>query len=155
MIKLNNAGDSIVEVLISMSILAFALGTAYATVNRSNQSIMANKERYQAQLLANQQIEYLRAYAQKGGDRASLNSVHTCLKLNSAMTTGFDVKNNASPNTTDCDFHEVYGATYKINTAYIGGPGSCNDTIYCNYKISVSWDSIKGGTETLALWYGL
>ena len=153
MIKLNNAGDTIIEVLISMSILAFALGTAYATVNRSNLSIMANKERFQAQLLANQQIEYLRQYKQQNGSYSNLNTDHTCLKISGTSILPYS---NESPNpASSCDFSEIYGATYVVNTKYVVCPEPPTSTSYCTYKVSVNWDSIKGGRETLALWYGL
>lgn len=151
--KLNYAGDTIIEVIISMSILAFALGTAYATVNRSNLSIMANKERFQAQLIASRQIEYLRQYRLQNGSYANLNTDNTCLKLSGASVVA--TYNTLPSPASSCDFSEVYGATYVVNTKYVSCPDPPTSTSYCTYKITVNWDSIKGGRETLALWYGL
>ncbi len=154
------AGDTIVEVLIAISVLAFAVGTGYATVNRSNQSILANKERYQAQLLANQQVEYLRQYVNQNtvNVRNSIeNGVasHRCLKPNTLDNTKIDNVIVTALNNNECDFSsDIYGANYKIKTYFLGN-NCTNLSIYCDYKIEVSWDSVKGLQERLEVYYGL
>jgi Tfp pilus assembly protein PilV len=156
---LNQAGDTIVEVLIAISVLAFAVGTGYATVNKSNQAILANKERYQAQLLANQQVEYLRQYVNQNasnvrGELENGSTNHRCLKPNSLNTAKIDNLLVSALNNNECDFSsDIYGANYKIKTYYLG---ACNSNpIYCDYKIEVSWDSVKGTNERLEVYYGL
>jgi type II secretory pathway pseudopilin PulG len=148
---LNQTGDTIVEVLIAISVLAFALGTGYATVNRSNQSILANKERYQAQLLANQQVELLRQYIDVTGSKDAIsNSGFKCYREEGGSAVIKD--SNFPPNNNSCDFSDsIYGATYKVVTKYIG---TCSSSTFCSYNITVSWDSVKGGQERLSLWYG-
>lgn len=149
-------GDTIVEVLIAISVLAFAIGTGYATVNRSNQSILANKERYQAQLIANQQIEYLRQFVNQSASnvRSNLESGgnHKCLKPDSGGV--IEINLVAAPDNNQCDYSsDVYGATYNIKTYYLNSCGAMS--IYCDYKVEVSWDSVKGIAEKLEVYYGL
>ncbi len=148
MFKINTKGDTIVEVLIAITVLAFALGTGYATVSRSNLSIQSNKERYQAQLVASQQIEALRAYIFAPNSRANF-SADTCVK-EGLIKTGAD----------QCKFTELNadssaaGATYTVATSPANPPCIASST-YCTYKIDVTWESLKGGNERVTLYYGL
>jgi Tfp pilus assembly protein PilV len=148
MFKINTKGDTIVEVLIAITVLAFALGTGYATVSRSNLSIQSNKERYQAQLVASQQIEALRAYISAPNSRAGF-SADTCVK-EGLIKTGAD----------QCKFAELNadssaaGATYTVATSPVS-PSCIASSTYCTYKIDVTWESLKGGTERATLYYGL
>jgi Tfp pilus assembly protein PilV len=59
--NLEGSGDTIVEVLISMTVLAVVLGTAYATTNRSFHSGLNSQYRGQAVLIAQQQVELLKS----------------------------------------------------------------------------------------------
>ena len=148
-IKTSQKGDTIVEVLIAIAVLAFALGMGYATANRSNVAIQSNKERYQAQLLANKQVEYLRAGFNTSITKANfgVNAIE-CVTYNGTVYSG---SNGAA-----CDDNST-GVTYRINT----DPGECSSdngvpiSKFCTYKITVDWDSLKGGRETVATWYGL
>lgn len=148
---INQKGDTIVEVLIAISVLAFAIGTGYATVNRSNQSILANKERYQAQLIASQQVEYLRQYIDSTGLKNDISSTdNKCYREDTGTVVIKD--SNSPPNNDLCNVtDEVYGANYKVITKYIG---SCDNSTFCNYNITVKWDSVNGNQEQLSLWYG-
>ncbi len=55
------AGDTIVEVLISITVISLVLTTAYVITNKNNISMQANQERIQAQHIAEAQIEALRS----------------------------------------------------------------------------------------------
>jgi Tfp pilus assembly protein PilV len=59
--KIEGRGDTIVEVLISMTVLAVVLGTAYATTNRSFHSGLNSQYRGQAVLIAQKQVEFLKS----------------------------------------------------------------------------------------------
>lgn len=54
-------GDTIIEVLIAVSIISLVLVSGYATTNRSTQAMQNNQERIQAQHLAETQLEMLHA----------------------------------------------------------------------------------------------
>lgn len=59
----HSRGDTIVEVMIALSILSFALTTAYSTVNRSMQSARNSQEHSEALQYLNSQVELARADA--------------------------------------------------------------------------------------------
>lgn len=70
---LNQAGDTIVEVMIVLSILGLAMGTAYATANRSLLNARQAQESSIATGIAQSQIEQIRQLA--GEPESSPNNV--------------------------------------------------------------------------------
>lgn len=145
-IRINSQkGDTIVEVLIAIAVLAFALGMGYATANRSNVAIQSNKERYQAQLVVNKQVEYLRAGVNSGSvNKGSITNAVDCVVISSGSYLRATGTNCNDPSS---------GPTYAVNV----DPVTCSTapSTFCTYKITVDWDSLKGGRETVATWYGL
>lgn len=138
---INKKGDTIVEVMIAIVILGAVLGGAFAISNKSQQNAQANHERYQAQLLANQQAELLRqAYAAyiNSGTRAGFDSTFGnlvfCLGQPSSCTNG------------------IYTiAVQRVPDANTGSAGAPSLT----YNIKVSWDGLNGQRQNLDLVYGL
>jgi prepilin-type N-terminal cleavage/methylation domain-containing protein len=59
--RLTQQGDTIVEVLIAMSIISLVLASAYVTSTRNTTLIQGSQERQQAQRLVESQIEMIRA----------------------------------------------------------------------------------------------
>ena len=59
----HSRGDTIVEVMIALSLLSFALTTSYSTVNRSMQSARNSQEHSEALQYLNSQVELARADA--------------------------------------------------------------------------------------------
>jgi type II secretory pathway pseudopilin PulG len=71
--RLNQKGDTLVEVLIAIAIAAFAIGTSYAIANRSLQRAIAARERNEALNVAEAQISNLKyRYA---NDRTALKTI--------------------------------------------------------------------------------
>ena len=60
-------GDTIVEVMIAMTILSFALTTSFSTVNRSMQSARNSQEHSEALQYLNSQVELARADSSDNG----------------------------------------------------------------------------------------
>lgn len=65
--KLNIKGETIVEVLLALTVLAVVLGGVFAISTRSKRTIQDNQERYQAQLIANGQADGLKIYVADNG----------------------------------------------------------------------------------------
>src|SRR5438309_3169170 len=59
--KLNSAGDTIIEVLLALAVLASVLGGAYVSSNRSLSGARDAQERGEALKLVEEQLERLRA----------------------------------------------------------------------------------------------
>lgn len=58
--KLNQAGDTLIEVMIAMVVLSMVLGGAYVTANRSSNTVRAAQEKGEALKFVEGQVEQLR-----------------------------------------------------------------------------------------------
>lgn len=144
--KLNKRGDTIVEVMIAIVILGAAIGGAFAVANKSQQNAQANHERYQAQLLANQQAEYFRSHYATfvaSGDRASYPS---------SLPGTFCFDSSANP-TGSCvnGLYTIQITRVSDANAGIANPGLTK----LNFDINISWDGLNGRRQSLDLVYGL
>ena len=150
--KINQVGDTIVEVLLVVTILAVTLSGAYAIANRSSKGVQANKERYQAQLIANSQAERIRSTIDTARNtyRAWNSTNKGCLDSRGEST---------SPIANNCQTND--GNTFTTTGLYsvsIECVNTCGNPNYNTYKIRVEWDSIIGSTATgkdnVELYYG-
>jgi Tfp pilus assembly protein PilV len=88
--NLNQLGDTIVEVLISMTVLAVVLGTAYAATSRSFHDGLTSQARDKAILIAQQQIELIKK-ADTDQDQTAINTYKGqttafCINLDGSVT---------------------------------------------------------------------
>lgn len=153
-------GDTIVEVLIALAVLGLALGIGFATVGRSNSSLQANKEQFQAQQLANQQVEYLRisdAGANGGVLRNTFSASPVCMEENGG-------KISVVEGNEKCKDKAMGGAPiYTIDISCVGNSGIGKGENYCFadnkkvsvYRVVITWSDVKGGTSTLELQYAM
>ena len=149
-----HSGDTIVEVLIAITVLSMALGTGFAIVSQSNKGLQANKEQFQAQQLANQQVEYLRAST--AGMRNTFSSNPDCLVVSGA---GFSTVTGAS-----CQNLAMGGGAgiYTVDiSCVISGVGKepCPPTVAPGqtqtYSVVVTWDNVKNSQSRLELQYAM
>lgn len=157
MVARTHAGDTIVEVLIAITVLSMALGIGFATIGRSNAGLQANKEQFQAQQVANQQIEYLRASgagANGGATRNAFNGTAlNCLVNNSGtitVTNGDACKNKAMGG---ADIYTIDVAC--VNAAGVRGACNTSKIVTSVYSVIVTWDNLKGGQSNLELQYAM
>ena len=142
----NKKGDTIVEVMIAIVILGAAVGGAFAVANKSQQNAQANHERYQAQLLANQQAELFRqSYSthMASGTRAGYASA----------TNGTFCFTLAAAQTTSCTNGIYTIAIQKVPDANAQAANASLTKL--TYDINVSWDGLNGKRQNLDLVYGL
>lgn len=72
--KLSNIGDTIVEVLIAMTVISMVLGGAFASANRSLSATQSAKERDQGIRLAETQLEQLKSSIRAGSMWTEINN---------------------------------------------------------------------------------
>ena len=60
----NNKGDTIIEVLIALSVIGLAIGITYSTANKSTTAILAASQTSDATSILKSQIEFLRSKPQ-------------------------------------------------------------------------------------------
>ena len=132
-------GDTIVEVMIALTILSFALTTSYSTVNRSMQSARNSQEHSEALQYLNSQVELARADAT---DANLYNQLTTfCMD---ATATPVVLSNPACTNGVE--------GFYKLSTTYVATPSfGHNQDIF---TFSVTWPGVgQLGQQTEQLSY--
>jgi Tfp pilus assembly protein PilV len=127
----NEAGDTIVEVLIAIAIVSLTLTAAYTTSSRNSQTLQDSQEHSQALQLVQGQLELLRAYLS--------NPTNTFVSNECLTTSGSTVTE-----TTTCI--DSSAAQYKLNI-------SAPDTNGV-YTIKADWSSlVNGGNAEVSLYY--
>lgn len=124
-------GDTIIEVLIAISIVSLVLTSGYAATNRNAQVAQKIQEQGQAQKLVERQIEFLRTFT---------GTIHDgdCLLSSDTGVTAI----SGAP----CDqmTAEGSGATYKL---------SITDKGSSLYQIVATWDALGGQTGNVTMYY--
>lgn len=149
----SHKGDTIVEVLIAIVILAAGIGTAFAISGRAKNATQDNHERYQAQLHANKQAEILR----------SKYYSYTALKARSSFAADITSPGDGcfdsssawkSYSSSSCQgVDSLYNIRIsRISTSNAGTVGSMASL---TYLIEVTWDKLGGGAGRVGLYYGL
>lgn len=129
------AGDTIVEVLISISVVSLVLGGAFAIAQRSLKNSRQAQEHSEALQLANKQVELLSQYFVKYDDAAlRIGTSVNCLNDSVELVNGSCSNPIADDNTVD------YRTSLKLESNA--------------YRVSVTWPSATGtGNDTMSLVY--
>jgi type II secretory pathway pseudopilin PulG len=139
--RLYSRGDTIVEVLIAITVVSAILAGAFVSSNRSLTVTRQSQERGEAIKLAEGQLEYLKAQGRTAG---SLIYTQTDFCLDSGGVA------------TSCDITPAgSGATYEMNITK-DPPGAVAGTSPHTFTITILWDKAGGGGEDrLSLVYQL
>jgi len=156
--KLNNFGDTIVEVLIAMAILGVVLSAAFVSVNRSVKNNTQSQEHSVALKLAEGQLETIREIS-SDTTNPNYNAVFTephmfCLDQASANIITASITDSTGPILANAgsslDSNTAYGACGGINSLYsiaVGRdlvPGTTKQFIF---NVYIRWDSVIGTTQ--------
>lgn len=141
----NQKGDTIIEVLLSMSILSLILVISYGLSNRDNQYIQQSQERSEAQSLSEQQLELLKNYLKPTTDWNG--SGYKCFDNNDPPQPTSNV-NNCNKGIQELDSHGNLTGRYNVTIAY--------DSSTHTYTVHTQWSSFTSiNPETLSLSYKL
>lgn len=131
-IKINQQGETIVEVLISIAILSAVLGAAYALSQRTSLSTQRSHERAEALKVTESMIEKIKSGEIEGsdGDNFCVNNISG------------DIETPPVPANCRYGIEGRYTPTISID----GG----------TYTVETSWDRLGGGSqENLTMVYRL
>jgi Tfp pilus assembly protein PilV len=169
----NSRGDTIVEVLIAISIAGLAIGTSYAIAHRAIQNAIAARERDQAVGWLENQITALKLRKLLTTDPAVFTSnfdspnshSHYCLisSISDQHSSDWPAQDNyaAEPLATPSQQTDPTSATapyksacvqdglYYLDITRATDPNS-NTT---NYRLDVRWPSLGGGADNDATFY--
>ncbi len=159
--KLNNAGETIIEVLLCLSILGLILGVAYATTSRNLQATRDSQERLQALQYAESITESIRAYAIKDQSSAIPNqslfpgttgatpligATRTfCISVNPTdySSAALPISNGAGSARCQRPGDTIYRHTIVAhNLGRLGGSQNAS----FRYAITVNWQGLSSGT---------
>lgn len=118
----NSRGDTLIEVLLAISIVGLILVASYALANRSTQAIRQAQERSEALKNAESQVE----------------SLITFLNSGQATPTGAFCLNGTTPVAGGCSF----GPDGRYGLSISTEPSNPN-----TYNITVRWDRVTGGGQ--------
>jgi len=142
MLKINQKGETIVEVLICIAVLSLGFGSSFLLSNHATKTAASNGYYYQAQLYANQQITLLHFYATGNSDFRSQSS-------------WFSMNQDGTLSTSSQTIYPVStgGINYvvKIKNTQLGSSNSYNV-----FDINVSWQRGASGSSigSLDIYYG-
>ncbi|HUC87912.1 MAG TPA: prepilin-type N-terminal cleavage/methylation domain-containing protein [Candidatus Binatia bacterium] len=158
--KINQAGDTIIEVLVAMAVLGLILTGAFVTANSSLDGEHTAQEHMQALTIAQGQVEDLYAGDQLGNDNC-FDTTNASNPTNGAYcfvsnTNQFCKTNipNADPTIATCAAASSAAYWYQISDTStqdtLPAPSSLPVT---NYEVEISWPSLSGTTATVQLYY--
>jgi len=139
------AGETIVEVLIAIAVLATALGGAFSISTRAKNTMQANQERYQAQLIANSQADLLKLYM-LDNSQYSPKLAYFCMYYDETNKSYAPIEYNVlnSPPANCTQNSDLYSISITQTNS--------SENIYL---IKVIWDSlINGSQDQVELAYG-
>jgi type II secretory pathway pseudopilin PulG len=139
--KINQAGETIVEVLICTAILSLGFTSAFLISNQSTVTTRQNEAKYQAQLYAQQQINLLKNYVNtSNGVRSRVAPFYL------SVTGGAIVMNESAPVLIATN-GGTRGLYYCVDVSNLGrydnngNPGATGGRGINYFKITVSWDT--------------
>lgn len=158
-------GDTIVEVLVALSIIAAVIATVFTAANNSRIINQQSQERSAAVRVAESQMELIKALANLPGEQANedmftvnLAGEGFCLRGGSDIEiyvyntiTNLDddplTVNPAGPYISDCVFGDRY-YVYNERFEEIGGTRQ-------RFRTTVQWERLGGGRDRVEMVYGI
>ena len=135
--RLNQAGDTIVEVLIAIGVVGLMLTSAYAITNRSNRSLQDTQEHGQALKLVETQIELLR-------NNGSFPTGTICFKTSDGTPTSTVSACTLSP----AGLPTTTQPAFSLSITHV------DDADHPNvYAVKAVWDSVLSGQANVTIYY--
>lgn len=155
-LKLRQNGDTIIEVLVALSIIAMVLGASYALASRSMKAYRSAQERTEASSIAQSLIEVAKIYAT--ADHPSMRPATTadlCFSRNIAdikppppTPATAPVSFTADPNNPTCN--QGFYRFHVLVTRLPVGPLGVEEY---EYQAFVDWESPTGGRDQVVMRY--
>ena len=144
----NQCGETIVEVLICIAILSIGLGTSFLISGQASKTSISNEAEFQAQLYANQQINYLQQYLKSSSINPDVRS-----RSNYSFCLNYDYgAQNYSLNSSCVKKSPTLGVEFTVlivNKGYVSG------RLFNTYDIKVTWqNTFSTNINTVEIAYG-
>lgn len=144
-LKLNNRGDTILEVLISVAVLSLILTTSFTLANRSSQATRQAGERGEATKFAQSELEKLKYFLSASGNPIGLPAPGTyfCIDTSGVIPSPLTLPSITDLNASNSgiDAKCKHGTESRYATFIHRGP---NPNLSNTYTVYVRWDSVTG-----------
>lgn len=134
----NQWGDTIIEVLIAMTVASSVLGVSLSTMNRNLSITRDNQERTEASKLAQGQIEAFRSAVETGSITIPIVGSSFCLTNNGAVT---NITGSNPHTSADNDTFVDYGNCKSTDSLYYY---AITHDAANSYHFYVRWDALRG-----------
>lgn len=143
--SITQRGDTIVEVLIAITVIGSVLTGAYATSRRSLNNMRQAQERVEALKVAEEQIERLKVFASTNPTYSYPSNF--CIYFNGATSSNTAQSNPTATNVhTNCQrTPSGSGVAYKSNIV--------RDSSTQVFTVTIIWDGLGTGVQSLTLPY--
>ncbi len=157
--KLDQVGDTILEVLVAVAVLSLILGISFTLANRSSLTNQKSAERVQAYNFAQGQMELLKKYIAEDSTASTAPSAGSkfCFRYSVTdpnLVTGvltLPASFNIDSNYNSADDTCKHGADKRYVTIIERYPSGANDNLYV---VKVRWDSVAGSnTDRIDLYH--
>ncbi|HLB66385.1 MAG TPA: hypothetical protein VJJ78_02200 [Candidatus Saccharimonadales bacterium] len=145
MIRFNNRGDTIVEVLLALTIVSSMLGGAYVLSNRSLSNSRGSQERGEALKIAEAQLERLKSSINNGNDDAFNSTNIFCMNESNNVTAATSPTLGLVPalNSAQDDLN-IYTTDCKIQKQSLPYYVAFETESSSQFYVHVRWDSLTG-----------
>lgn len=150
--KLNQFGDTLIEVLISATVISLAIGGAYSVANRSLKTAQQSQERVEATKIVEGQIEQLKALSHADDDQGIFGGGTFCLtdgiKTNNSFASGIlplnsDPLSTPNPYAIECQKNNLYHVAiqktgtdeFSIVARWFSLGGSLKEQVNTKYRL--------------------
>ena len=152
--KLQQAGDTIVEVLIVIAVLSLVLTAAFLTSTASFKNTIDAKEHGEAQALATSQLEKIKALA-ASNPTSVFTSTNFCVDITTVTPSVYAATDARCVMKSDGTTPAPAGSepAYIVSVHPTTSGGSNPSFVF---QVNVKWDSVTGhGQANISLWYRL
>lgn len=148
-ISSDKRGETIIEVLITLAILAVVLGVSYATAARALKGSQTAQERTEAQYIAVTLLETIKIHAQRNNAQVfPATEQHLCFS-----TTIADITAQTPPVTYDPANPQCLQGMYRKQVRITPLPLTPQGLEQYEYAAIVDWDSLATGTNQSIMRY--
>ncbi len=156
-LKLNQKGDTIVEVMIAMAVASLVIGSAYSISNKSLANSRQAQEHSEAARIAQSQIEQIRQFARLATVSSPLFQPNRafCVGTNGQLTeiTGMPASEVSKPGN---DATRYPGGCQNLGSVNyrVGFTKNSTDPFNTNtFSVYVNWDGATGKQDQVSMSY--
>jgi type II secretory pathway pseudopilin PulG len=149
--NISRAGDTIIEVLIALSVIGAVIGGAYASASRSLNVGRQAQERAEATRVAESQVEAIKALLIENKSDIG-DSPEFCITTNNEVQD----TNSSRGSITKSAVLSVGTSASEYNAACVFGPNRYFTSVSKNnnlYSVLVRWERIGGGIDEIQMLY--